>query len=113
VHELGVVMGLVEQVEAIVQDQGLVEVETLVVQIGELSSMVPHYVEACYPAAVDGTLLEATRLVVEVLEARARCRDCGHEFRPIPPRTACPACASPRTDLLTGREFLIKHLVAR
>jgi hydrogenase nickel incorporation protein HypA/HybF len=110
VHELGVVMNIVEQVEDIIREQNLYEVDSLVLQIGELSSMVPHYVEACYPAAVSGTLLETTKLVIEVVPALARCRVCGTDFRPVPPVSSCPVCASPRTDLLSGREFVIKEL---
>lgn len=109
-HELGVVMNIVEQVEDIIREQNLVEVDSLVLQIGELSSMVPHYVEACYPAAVSGTLLEATKLVIEVTPARARCRVCATEFRPAPPVSSCPACSSSRTELISGREFVIKEL---
>lgn len=112
-HELGVVVTIVDQVEGIMEAQGLEEVDTLVLAIGELSSMVPHYVEACFPAAVDGTRLARTKLVLEVLPAEARCRACGDRFRPRPPHSDCPRCSSPRTELLSGKEFLIKELVAR
>ena len=42
----------------------------LVLQVGEESPVVPHYLEACYPAAVDGTLMEETKLKIEIVPGK-------------------------------------------
>ena len=57
-HELGVVIEVVKTVEKIAIKQQLTNIDTIVLQIGELSSMIPKYIEACFPAAVDGTMME-------------------------------------------------------
>jgi len=41
-----------------------------VLQIGKMAPVVPHYFEQCYPAAVDGTSMENTKLVIETLSGR-------------------------------------------
>jgi hydrogenase nickel incorporation protein HypA/HybF len=61
---------VVRSVESIAQKNGLTQIETLVLQIGELAPVVPHYIEACYPAAVDGTLLQDTKLEIEIIPGR-------------------------------------------
>lgn len=111
-HELGVMIEVVKTVEDFARQNSVTKIDTLVLQIGELSSIVPHYVEACYPAAVDGTLLEETKLRIEILPGNARCRACGHVFNLIQNSKACPKCAGKDWELLSGREFLIKEIVA-
>ena len=70
-HELGVVMEVVKAVEKVAAEQQLTEIETLVLQIGELSTVVPKFIEDCYPAAVQGTPLQGSRLKIEQIPGRA------------------------------------------
>ena len=64
-HELSIMYNIVERVMNVVKSNNLVEVEAIVLQVGEESGVVPSYLHACYPAAVDGTLLEKTLLEVD------------------------------------------------
>ena len=68
-HELGILYNIVEQVLKVVDDNGLSEVEAIVLQVGEMSPVIPKYLHNCYPAAVEGTILEKTTLETEVLPA--------------------------------------------
>jgi hydrogenase nickel incorporation protein HypA/HybF len=112
VHELGVVIEVVKTVEDFARENGVTKIAALVLQIGELSSMVPHYIEACYPAAVDGTLLQDTRLEIEILPGNALCKKCGKVFNLIANSGACPLCSEKDFEILGGREFMIKEIVA-
>jgi len=112
-HELGVVMEVVKTVERVAQEQRVTEIEALVLQIGELSSMIPRYVEECFPAAADGTVLEHTRLEIEILPGNALCRHCRKVYNLLANKQTCPHCGSNRWELLSGREFMIKEIVAR
>lgn len=111
-HELGVMVEVVRTVEDFAAHNRVSRIDTLVLQIGELSSVVPEYVKACYPAAVDGTLLEETKLSIEILPGNALCRACGHVFNLLKHGRACPKCYSGEWEVLGGREFLIKEIVA-
>ena len=111
-HELSVVFEVVKTVEKFVKSNNLVKVDKVVLQIGELSSMIPKYVEACYPAAVDGTILENTKLEIEILPGNALCKNCDKVFNLIKNNKICPNCQSDSWELLGGREFLIKEIVA-
>ena len=66
-HELGVVFEVIKTVQDFAEKNGLTKFDKLVLQIGELSSMIPKYIEACYPAAVDGTPLQEMKLEIEIL----------------------------------------------
>lgn len=101
-----------KQVMEFAEANGVSRIDTLVLQIGELSPMIPKYVEECFPAAVDGTIMEGTKLRIEVLPGNASCRGCGAVFNVIKNEGACPDCGKKDFDLLGGREFTIKEIVA-
>ncbi len=111
-HELGVVIEVVKTVEEFVRANGLSTVDTIVLQIGELSSMIPKYIEDCFPVAVSETMLEATKLRIEVLPGNARCTSCGKVYGVLANEGRCPACGARGGELLSGKEFLIKEIVA-
>lgn len=112
-HELGVVMEVVKAVEEFAAENGLTEIESLTLEIGELSSMVPRYVEACFPAAAEGTLLEHARLVIETVRGNGRCRGCGKIFHVLSNEGKCPFCGEERPEALGGLEFNIREIKAR
>ena len=111
-HELGVVIEVIKMVEGIAVKNNLQKIEKLVLQIGELSSMIPKYIEACYPAAVEGTLLEDTTLVIEVLPGNALCKKCHNVFNILENNSKCSNCGCEDWELLSGREFVIKEIIA-
>lgn len=111
-HELGVVIEVVKTVENLAKRNGLKKIDTLVLQIGELSPMIPRYVEACYPVAVDGTMLQDTKLKIEVLPGNALCKGCNKVFNLIENDGKCPDCGGRDWELLCGKECMIKEIVA-
>ena len=111
-HELGVVIEVVNTVEKIAVEQQLTNIDTIVLQIGELSSMIPKYIESCYPAAVDGTMMENTKLEIEVLPANALCKECNKVFNIPENQGVCPKCNTRRWEMLSGKEFMIKEIKA-
>ena len=111
-HELGVVFEVIRTVEDFAKQNHLTKFDKLVLQIGELSSMIPKYIEACYPAAVDGTSLEGMKLEIEVLPGNALCKKCNKVFNIIENKSKCPKCQTKDWELLSGKEFMIKEIVA-
>lgn len=111
-HELGVVIEVIKTVETFARENGVGRIESLTLQIGELSSMIPKYIEACYPAAVDGTLMEDTKLVIEILPGNGRCRSCARVFNILKAKSLCPQCGGRDWELLSGKEFTIKEILA-
>ncbi|MRR28843.1 hydrogenase maturation nickel metallochaperone HypA [bacterium] len=69
-HELGIMFNIVRSVEGFAANNQVTKIDTLVLQVGEESPVVPHYLEACYPAAVDGTIMEETKLKIEIVPGK-------------------------------------------
>lgn len=112
-HELGVVFEVVKKVESIAIANGVTQIDTIVLQIGELSSMIPKYIESCFPAAVDGTMMQDTKLKIEILPGNALCKSCNKVFNVIQHKGKCPMCGSDTIELISGKEFMIKEIIAR
>lgn len=111
-HELGVVIEVAKTVERIALEQNLKKVDAIVLQIGELSSMIPKYIEQCYPAAVDGTFLENTKLEIEIIPGTCMCKNCKAVYPISKSNESCSKCGHDRYELLGGREFMIKEIIA-
>jgi hydrogenase nickel incorporation protein HypA/HybF len=110
-HEIGVLFEIVKSVEKFADENNVVKIQTLVLQIGELSSMIPKYMKKLYPAAVEGTILEDSNLEIEVLPANGLCRDCNKVFKVLETKGACPICSGKNIELLSGKEFYIKEIL--
>jgi hydrogenase nickel incorporation protein HypA/HybF len=109
---MGVVFQVIKTVGDFAEKNGVKKIDKLVLQIGELSSMIPKYIEECYPAAVDGTMMESTKLEIEILPGNALCKRCNKIFNLIENDGKCPNCRSKEFEVLSGKEFMIKEIVA-
>jgi hydrogenase nickel incorporation protein HypA/HybF len=112
VHELGVVIEVVKTVDDFARKNHVRQIQTLVLQIGELSSMIPKYVEDCFPMAIEGTILQSSKLKIEILPGNAICSECGKVFNLLQNENVCPGCAGKKWEIISGKEFVIKEIIA-
>lgn len=110
-HEIGVLVEVVKTVEKFAKENDVKKIETLVLQIGELSSMIPKYMKDLYPMAIEGTILKDSKLDIEILPANSLCKDCTKVFNIISNKGVCPNCKSKNFEILSGKEFYIKEIV--
>ena len=109
-HEIGVVRAMIHTVDEFCKENGVDEIEEIVLSIGELSLVIPKYVEDVYPAVVAGTKFENTRLVIEEVPGLAECEECDEIFNVIENKGYCPNCGSFEKTVLTGKDFSIKEI---
>ena len=111
-HEVGIISSMLKKIERIMEQEQLTHVEKIVIEVGELSGVVPHYMEECYPAAVYKTRFADTKLEMITIPGTLRCDDCGMEFNGYLNDLCCPNCGNrQRHTHVTGRELLIKEIV--
>ena len=111
-HELGIVVEIAKTVENFAKSNNLTKVDTIVLQIGAISTVVPQYIEECYPAAIDGGFLQDTKLKIEILPANAMCKACSKIYNLVENKGVCPGCGDKAHELLSGKEFMIKEIIA-
>lgn len=112
-HELGLIYQVIKTVDEVKHEQNLTEIESITLQIGEMSDVVPKFITQAWENAKISTAYADTKLLVESVKARAKCNDCGHihDVRDID--FVCPQCGSMKLSIVSGREFLIKEIVAK
>lgn len=111
-HELGVVISIVKNVEDFAKSNNVSKIDTLVLQVGELSAMIPRYIEACYPAAVQNSMLQDTKLEIEIIPGNGMCKSCKTVFNLLANNNKCSSCGSEQWEILSGKEFMIKEIIA-
>lgn len=111
-HELGIVYEVIKVVDNFVKENNITRVEKIVLEIGQLSQAIPRFIEECYPAAVDQTPYEDTKLEIITLPANGKCKTCGEIYNIIEHRKICPNCKAEDFHLISGEEFNIKEVVA-
>ena len=109
-HELGLVFEMARVIEESLASEDVTAVDTVVMEIGEVSSVVPHYFESCFPAARQRPLFRDAKLEMEIIPAMGRCKRCDKEFSIVPTKGYCPQCGSFDKELLSGREFNIREV---
>jgi len=110
-HEIGVLFEVARTVEQFAKENDVQKIETLVLQIGELSSMIPKYMKMLYPAAIEDTILLGSKLEIEILPANALCKVCKKVFNLIDNNGICPICGKKNYEILSGKEFFIKQIL--
>ena len=112
-HELGIVFEIQKRVSAVAleNDLELRDIASVVVEVGEASTIVPRYLKECWPAATDGTEMESATLEVEVIVAKVECKKCGTVYEYLKNNRVCPNCGAWECVMVTGQEFNIKEIV--
>jgi len=112
-HELGIVLEVIKQVEDIARANNLTEIDTIVLQIGELSLIVPRYIEEIYPTAVMDSFLSDTLLRIEIIPGVVACTKCGLNYHLKDSDYNCPNCSCSEWIIIKGTEFLIKEILIK
>jgi hydrogenase nickel incorporation protein HypA/HybF len=108
-HELSIVTSIVESVTESLAAYPGARVLEVRLRVGALASVVPESLEFCYPIATEGTPLEGSRLVVNVLPVVMHCAPCGQDVELEGVQSfRCPRCGEPCSDMRQGREMEIE-----
>ncbi len=111
-HELGVLVQVVKEVEKVAAENNLKRVDGVVLNIGELTGMMPYFFEEYYEMVTDDSeVLKGSKLIIETTPGLVRCEDCGEEYNLVEAEGKCPHCGSQNKELLTGTEFLIQEII--
>ncbi|MBS1401474.1 MAG: hydrogenase maturation nickel metallochaperone HypA [Oscillospiraceae bacterium] len=110
-HEISIVRQVTKTVMDYAEENHVTEISEIILQIGELSMIVPEYVDEIYPLVVKGTMLEHTKLKMEMIPGMAECNECDEVFNVVEHEGYCPNCGSFDKTVLSGRDFVIKEIL--
>ena len=112
-HELGIVFHIAKQVEEVAAENNVKHINEVVLQVGEVSTVIPDYLTDCWNwNCKKSTVLNGCKLTCETIHALTFCEGCQTEYDTVAHGKICPNCGSEDTYLVTGNEVLIKEVVA-
>ena len=111
-HELGIVFYIIRDVKEAAREHGVEHVNAVVMNIGEVSTVIPDYLTDCWRWAADKEeLLRGCELRCNIIPAVTVCQACSGEYPTVQYGRKCPHCGSEDTVLLRGNEVEIKEIV--
>ena len=110
-HELGIVFYIIRDVKKVAEENSVSHVNSVVMDIGEVSTIVPEYLIDCWRWAADREeLLNGCELKINIIPAVTHCDGCNEDYPTVAHGKICPRCGSPDTWLLRGNEVEIKQI---
>ena len=110
-HELGIVFYIIRDVKEAAEQNGVEHVSAVVMNIGEVSTIVPEYLTDCWRWAADKEeMLKGCELKIITVPAITHCDACGEQYPTVKFGKKCPHCGSDKTWLLQGNEVEIKEI---
>lgn len=107
-HELGITQNIVSIVSEYAEGK---KVQRVLLEIGQLSAIMPDAVQFCFDICSQGTVLENSKLEIIEIPGLAICRQCGTEISLTiaKPFGKCN-CGSTQLYLIAGEELKIKQI---
>jgi hydrogenase nickel incorporation protein HypA/HybF len=111
-HEMSTMVRLVNQAVGVMKENGAAKALKIVVEVGEMTDIVPDYLHKYFPAAIRDTPLDGAELETHIAQAEAKCLTCGTAFHPEKQYDyRCPACGGIRCRILKGRSVVLSRVV--
>ena len=110
-HELSIVMSILDIAEEKVREHHAHTVESIELEIGQLAGIEWEAMNFAWDTAIRNTVLENSKREIIKVEGKARCLECSNEFSSPALFTPCPSCGSLFADIFQGKDLRIKSLV--
>lgn len=110
-HELSIVMGIVDLAERKARESQANAVQRIDLQIGELAGIDWNAMEFAWNSATTNTMLEGAERVIEHIPGKARCMNCNTVFAAPTFYEPCPQCEQFMSEIQQGQELRVKSIV--
>lgn len=109
-HELSLAMNIVEIAEREAIRAGHEHFTEIVLEIGSQSGVELEALDLAVKSAFPGTVLADAKVVLNPIQARAKCRECDDIFEINQLYDACPHCGSFQSAIIEGKTMIVKSL---
>jgi hydrogenase nickel incorporation protein HypA/HybF len=110
-HELSIVMSIVETAEEKVKENHAQSVESIDLVIGDLAGVENEALDFAWETAVKNTVLQTAKRNIIHVPAKAKCLECDCEFEIKELYDECPLCGEHLLQIVQGKELQIKSMV--
>ena len=111
-HEMSIIVSLLEQIDEIVKKNGVQKVESIEIETGELRLVIPEVMQEAFRSAKKGTVCENADLLITEVEVKVKCNKCKEEFSPKINDFLCPECHEADVKTIQGDDIILKAIIA-
>lgn len=110
-HEMGVMLNIVDQVDEIARENQVKKIHTLTLEIGALTGVMPEYMNACWDAIQEQyELFASAELNIVEIAGLGTCNRCGKIFDLVERDGVCPFCGESSYRVISGDEVVIRDI---
>ena len=106
-HEAAIAQSLLDVLLSESEKHGAPRITGVLVQVGELSGVVPEALEFALQALAMETRAEGLALHIDKVPLRVRCRECDAECGADPWLLCCRECGTGEIEIVSGRELKV------
>jgi hydrogenase nickel incorporation protein HypA/HybF len=110
-HELSIVMSIVETADEKVRENDAKSVESIDLVIGALAGIDSQALDFAWEVGVKDTVLQSAHRNIISIPGKARCTGCDCEFEIKEIFDPCPICGDHLLQVLQGKELQIKSMI--
>ena len=115
-HELPVMNGILKVVLRHAAMNRVTKVMAVQLQVGKLSDLEEKWMQHYFDYLTKETVADGAKLEIEWGDVVMRCSGCSREFATEPGEETfgvCPHCAAKGGEILSGKEYYVKNMVAQ
>ena len=110
-HEMSIIQSLTGQIAEHLPAEA--HPQNVTITVGSLEHLDTEVMQLAWDAATQESPLQNTRLTIERVAIRVRCRSCDEEFAPLDAAyLVCPECGIARPEVLEGWGVTLKSIEA-
>ncbi|MBN1801587.1 MAG: hydrogenase maturation nickel metallochaperone HypA [Candidatus Lokiarchaeota archaeon] len=118
-HEFAFAYDIFKVAEATAKKYNAKRITQVLLEIGELTLIVPELLKKSFEMATAGSIAEGAELVIQILPGKIRCRDCNKESNVTLTEEAqltglqlfrCGHCQSNNTEVIYGKSANVKNI---
>jgi len=109
-HELSIAQSIVELAESVAEKEKADSVQSINIEVGDLSGVVLDALEFAMEMTVKNTKLENAAINFLKITGKADCKKCNIQFETDNLLAICPKCKSANFNIIDGKQLRIKSL---
>jgi hydrogenase nickel incorporation protein HypA/HybF len=109
-HELSIVMSILDIAEAEAQKANVDKIEEIELEIGQLNTIEIDAFNFAWEQGLKGTILEQAKKTIHHTPGKGKCMECGHVFKMEKLYDTCGHCKSYFVDIIEGKELKVKSI---
>ncbi len=119
-HEASIGQSIVKTVLTEAEKQNAVKVDSVEIEIGELTFLGQDQVEFWIKTGFESTIAEGAEIIFKKIKGRIKCKSCGYEgdikvkedpqYHIFLPSFSCPECKGTDVTIVSGKNAFIRTI---